>query len=218
MSLVNFYKGKSYDYNEDNHSNGIYQCIDTGDTYIFGVKNGNSANDGNILIIDMDDLMEDENTISLNSFNQINNAITNNYKQIIFKSAYIDANEQQIDYFPVIKSLKESSYIYLYIISSIGMSPELIVGDMFYLESSSIIVLAIDTTTRNVLQYNLISNDITGDGTKFLSDNGFYKSISLGDITSIQEVTALPSSPDANTLYLIPEDSSESGSGESPLG
>lgn len=37
--LVEFYKGPASGYNAGSHSNGIYQCTDTGDTYIFGVLN-----------------------------------------------------------------------------------------------------------------------------------------------------------------------------------
>ena len=60
-----------------------------------------------------------------------------------------------------------------------------------------------------------------GDGTKFLSDDGTYKAIEIPDIsnlatkteletkvsgtgvTKMQVVTALPESPDANTLYIV---------------
>lgn len=37
--LVEFYKGPASGYDAGSHSNGIYQCTDTGDTYIFGVLN-----------------------------------------------------------------------------------------------------------------------------------------------------------------------------------
>lgn len=39
MAYVNFYKGLAADYVAETHQDGIYQCTDTGDTYIFGVKN-----------------------------------------------------------------------------------------------------------------------------------------------------------------------------------
>lgn len=38
--LVDFNKGPAASYDAEAHSNGIYQCTDTGDTYIFGIKNG----------------------------------------------------------------------------------------------------------------------------------------------------------------------------------
>ena len=37
--LVEFYKGPASGYDAGSHSNGIYQCTDTSDTYIFGVLN-----------------------------------------------------------------------------------------------------------------------------------------------------------------------------------
>lgn len=38
--LVDFNKGPAASYDAEAHGNGIYQCTDTGDTYIFGIKNG----------------------------------------------------------------------------------------------------------------------------------------------------------------------------------
>lgn len=39
MAYVNFWKGRAAEYVAETHQNGIYQCIDTGDTYVFGVLN-----------------------------------------------------------------------------------------------------------------------------------------------------------------------------------
>lgn len=39
MAYVNFWKLPAAQYNPSTHSNGIFQCSDTGDTYIFGVLN-----------------------------------------------------------------------------------------------------------------------------------------------------------------------------------
>ena len=41
--LVDFNKGPAASYDAEAHSNGIYQCTDTGDTYIFGIKNGSKS-------------------------------------------------------------------------------------------------------------------------------------------------------------------------------
>lgn len=46
MAYVNFYKGLAKDYSAENHANGIYQCTDTGDTWVFGVKNQSYAGNG----------------------------------------------------------------------------------------------------------------------------------------------------------------------------
>lgn len=43
MAYVNFWKGPAADYVAETHGEGIYQCTDTGDTYIFGVKNSGSG-------------------------------------------------------------------------------------------------------------------------------------------------------------------------------
>lgn len=42
MAYVNFYKGPAASYVAETHQGGIYQCTDTGDTYVFGVLNRNS--------------------------------------------------------------------------------------------------------------------------------------------------------------------------------
>lgn len=39
MAYVNFYKGLASAYVAETHQGGIYQCTDTGDTYVFGVLN-----------------------------------------------------------------------------------------------------------------------------------------------------------------------------------
>lgn len=46
MSFVNFYKGLAADYVAETHQDGIYQCTDTGDTYIFGVLNSGTSDGG----------------------------------------------------------------------------------------------------------------------------------------------------------------------------
>ena len=37
--MINFYKGLEENYSSEQHSEGIYQCTDTGNTYVFGVLN-----------------------------------------------------------------------------------------------------------------------------------------------------------------------------------
>lgn len=43
MAYVNFYKGPAASYVAETHQGGVYQCTDTGDTYVFGVLNHNSS-------------------------------------------------------------------------------------------------------------------------------------------------------------------------------
>lgn len=56
--FVNFYKGLSQNYNKSIHSNSIYQCTDTNDVYILGVKHSNdgSSGIGTIVVADEDEL------------------------------------------------------------------------------------------------------------------------------------------------------------------
>lgn len=42
MAYANFYKGLAANYVAETHQDGIYQCTDTGDTYIFGVLNSDT--------------------------------------------------------------------------------------------------------------------------------------------------------------------------------
>lgn len=42
MAYVNFWKLPAAQYNPSTHSKGIFQCSDTGNTYIFGVLNSGS--------------------------------------------------------------------------------------------------------------------------------------------------------------------------------
>ena len=42
MATVNFWKGLEANYNVETYKDGIYQCTDTGNTYMFGVLNKNS--------------------------------------------------------------------------------------------------------------------------------------------------------------------------------
>lgn len=49
MAYVQFWKGLAANYRAESHSGGIYQCTDTGDTYIFGTLN--SGKEGSDLVI-----------------------------------------------------------------------------------------------------------------------------------------------------------------------
>lgn len=51
MSYVQFWKGPASGYNAETHGEGIYQCTDTGDTYVFGVLNKGASEGGSDLVI-----------------------------------------------------------------------------------------------------------------------------------------------------------------------
>lgn len=249
MSLVNFYKGKSYDYNEDNHSNGIYQCTDTGDTYIFGVKNGNN-NDKQVnvlypIIIGAEEIptqlipilniaLNSIDSINAEDFNNAVNYLRSNNNFYSFSLISTDINSPGI--YNIYSKENGLGSFYIQITSNIiyGYSFEEVIHNIIIQNDLSIShktirkYMEFGDDDKNSIGLSLIDDiedkevDIVfktkGDGTKALMDNGGYKTITLGNVTSIQEVTTLPSNPDANTLYLIPEDSSGSDSGESPLG
>ena len=46
MAYVQFWKGPASGYNAGTHGEGIYQCTDTRDTYIFGILNKGTADEG----------------------------------------------------------------------------------------------------------------------------------------------------------------------------
>lgn len=50
MAFVNFWKLPSTDYDAEQHSGGIFQCSDTGDTYIFGVLNSGSGGSDSLVL------------------------------------------------------------------------------------------------------------------------------------------------------------------------
>lgn len=77
MAYVQFWKGPAANYNATNHSGGVYQCTDTGDTYIFGVLNSGGGGGVIGLVLDLEnDFPGNSGMISTELFNKINQAIT----------------------------------------------------------------------------------------------------------------------------------------------
>ena len=78
MSLVNFYKGPESDYLEETHGGGIYQCTDSENTYIFGVKNKSSETE--IINLAFTALPDNgsQHTIDQSNFNKLASALDSN--------------------------------------------------------------------------------------------------------------------------------------------
>ena len=78
MSLVNFYKGPESDYLEETHGGGIYQCTDSENTYIFGVKNKSSETE--IINLAFTSLPDNgsQHTIDQSNFNKLASALDSN--------------------------------------------------------------------------------------------------------------------------------------------
>lgn len=78
MSLVNFYKGPESEYLEETHGGGIYQCTDSENTYIFGVKNKSSETE--IINLAFTSLPDNgsQRTIDQSNFNKLASALDNN--------------------------------------------------------------------------------------------------------------------------------------------
>lgn len=78
MSLVNFYKGPESEYLEETHGGGIYQCTDSENTYIFGVKNKSSETE--IINLAFTALPDNgsQHTIDQSNFNKLASALDNN--------------------------------------------------------------------------------------------------------------------------------------------
>lgn len=78
MSLVNFYKGPESEYLEETHGGGIYQCTDSENTYIFGVKNKSSETE--IINLAFTALPDNGTTQTLDksNFDKLKSALDNN--------------------------------------------------------------------------------------------------------------------------------------------
>lgn len=78
MSLVNFYKGPESEYLEETHGGGIYQCTDSENTYIFGVKNKSSETE--IINLAFTSLPDNgsQHTIDQSNFNKLASALDSN--------------------------------------------------------------------------------------------------------------------------------------------
>lgn len=190
MAYVNFWKGPAADYVAETHGEGIYQCTDTGDTYIFGVKNSGSGGGGesnSYHILDWaEDLAGGKGTISDNAYNLLNNFITSkDINTPVFIKAISTTNTQatpdpaeglDINLIPA-EIYISGTMIYLSLFTKLYIPSEF---------PSEILISDIDVISKVNFQISMDSKSIelsmgnlefelVGDGTKFLSDDGSYK-------------------------------------------
>lgn len=65
MAFVEFWKGIAANYSAETHAEGIYQCTDTGNTYIFGVLNSGSGGGSDSLVLSYENELNNGNNGSL---------------------------------------------------------------------------------------------------------------------------------------------------------
>lgn len=201
MAYVNFYKGLAANYVAETHKDGIYQCTDTGDTYIFGVLNSGTGGDGesnSYHILDwVEDLAGGSGTLSANAvlvFEDILGRISDGKGLVPLFIRYKDittyapeVGEEGQDWLaPTIIRFINSNNIQLILPSvgfnSLGNDPmnilitvdSPIAGGLYYTLN---FVFTPDGSSGTI---SLTNNGVvplvkTGDGTNFLSDDGSYK-------------------------------------------
>lgn len=226
MALVNFWKGLAANYNQATHENGIYQCIDTGDTYIFGSLNKNGGSqEGSTQLLPPTSVSGNYHIFSAQDDFQLPDfqSITNNTEYWATDGDLYNTINQYLDY-DLYTSIVISGTTYYLPTEATYNSQE----SKIYLKinvdydnitrpQNNYVQLQIEcwhssVSNRTALILNWIegtpssgveepSDNILvtdGDGTKALMDNGVYKNIIL-------EVAELPDNPDDNVLYVIPE-------------
>lgn len=202
MAYVNFWKGPAADYVAGTHGEGIYQCTDTGDTYIFGVKNSGKGGDGesnSYHILDWaEDLAGGNGTLSANAvevFEDILGRISDGKGLVPLFIRYQDiatyapetSSEAKDWLAPTIIQFINSNNIQL-ILPSVGFvslvngNPADVIIDVDYPIAGGLyytlnFVFTPDGSSGTI---SLTNNGVvplakTGDGTKFLSDDGSYK-------------------------------------------
>lgn len=93
MAYVNFYKGLAANYVAETHKDGIYQCTDTGDTYIFGVKNSGTGGGDTSNLATKQELTEGlagkANTVHTHTASQVTDLAT-----VATSGSYNDLNDK----------------------------------------------------------------------------------------------------------------------------
>lgn len=221
MDLVKFYKGLEENYSEDIHSNSIYQCTDTGNTYIFGVLNKNYKESGggggtdeklpptqpsgnyrvlsaeNDFSITEDNLGTIENNYNIWSpnstlFNTVSGYITGGY------TLYMSISISGITYYLPIEASSGTGRIYLKIdvdYDNITRPDNTYVQLQIELWFSSM-----SNKTALVFTWIVGEPDSGGGG-----NTGGGGDIDLSEYLKYKVVSSLPSNPDSGTLYLIEE-------------
>lgn len=204
MAYVNFYKGLAADYVAETHQDDIYQCTDTGDTYIFGVKNSNSGGDGAIILDWVTDLAGGKGTISNNAYDLFNNFITSqDVKTPVFVKAVGAADTQatpepdglSIDLIPVEVYIVGATTLYISLSTKLNISRETFPTPGLFSDIHNIskINFQISMGDKSIALSTVGNLDFktTEDGTKFLADNGQYvtPSFDTSNLATKQELT-----------------------------
>lgn len=192
MAYVNFYKGLEANYNATDHADGIYQCTDTGDTYIFGIKN--SGDVSNILIqteddpfyFDPADTLENLQSLTFPEINQ--EWLSQNFKD---KYLILNQNSAQGTFGDGIQRFFTFTY------QDFDWGQKGITLEWVLRVSSTEIKYR-----RMEIKVGTSSNTVTVTEWSL----GAGEPVDLTGYKKIEEVSQIPASPDANTLYVIPED------------
>lgn len=179
MAYVNFWKGPAADYVAETHGEGIYQCTDTGDTYIFGVKNSGSAGGGTseneIYVVDYTNTGLDGHI----DYNAVKEAIDSN-KVIYIKISYSGF----ISLIPALGYINPSGNSEAVIVYH-TVERGIVLGDGKTLNLSLRTLIVDQDSTFNVGDLTSISLMVGADGTKFLGDDGNYHAIDLSGYLTI---------------------------------
>lgn len=163
MAYVNFYKGLAADYVAETHQDGIYQCTDTGDTYIFGVKNsGSEGGDEPYYEFDLESEFPNESgTITAETLEKAQKFLENPTKPIYMKGAGVFCigigSTNTLDITINLPRFITTSEARLWVIYS------------------TILSINISTQSYTKGDIGVIQFNSGRDGTKYLSDNGSYR-------------------------------------------
>lgn len=215
MSMVNFWNGPKANYNAETHKNGIYQCTDTGDTYMFGSLNSGKGSDDFRIITTSDDFFFDPDD-TLDNLNGMDlSDITESYLRGLFADKILIINNNTAEgtlggganrYTICISTkLVDFSFRLVWIPSSgdrirtmygsLGRSDD----DVYRIQSFTVSEILIPTSIPEVPQ-------------------GIITSRHVGMVSKVDMASSLPSNPDRNTLYLIFPEADDFLSGEGTLG
>lgn len=155
--MINFYRGLEENYSAELHGGGIYQCSDTGNTYVFGVLNWNE----NQITLDYTaDLAGGNGTISEDVLSKIQTALSNN------KIVVVRNNN---DIFPLVVK-DDTDTITIHGLSYYEDSQYNSIQYYEYVITKA--TRAIVTNTKDIPHFTS-----TGEGTQYLSDDGTYKEL-----------------------------------------
>lgn len=200
MAYVNFWKGLAANYSAETHAEGIYQCTDTGDTYIFGVKNSGNVSD--ILIQAEDDPLYFNPADSLENLQTLTfPQVTPDWLSSNFHDKYLIINQNSAQ--GTFGDGIQRFYTFVY--------------QDFDWGQKSITLEWVLRVSSTEIKYRRIQIQVStsGNTVTVIEWPLGASEVDLTGYKKIEEVSSLPASPDTNTLYVIPEstDSGESGEG-----